>query len=98
MEGNKNQETQFLEQNLHSILLQKQAFQMELAELNASFNELEKSDDEVFKIIGQMMLKSDKKTMQKELLDKKKKFENSLSLLEKQESSLLENLKKLKKQ
>ncbi len=98
MEGNKIQETQFLEQNLHRILLQKQAFQMELAELDASFNELEKSGDEVFKIIGQMMLKSDKKTMQKELSDKKKKFGDSLLLLEKQEETLLGNLKKLKKE
>ena len=44
------------------------------------------------------MKKSDKKTMQKELSDKKKKFGDSLLLLEKQEETLLGNLKKLKKE
>jgi len=97
MAEDKTQEIQFLEQNLHSMLLQKQAFEMEMAEIKASLNELEKSGEEVFKIIGQMMLKTDKESMKKQLSEKKKNMKDSLDTLKKQESSLLERLNELKK-
>ena len=56
----KIQEIQFLEQNLQGLMFQKQAFQVESSETKAALKELEKSDDEVFKIVGQLMIKSDK--------------------------------------
>ena len=46
----KIQEIQFLEQNLQNLLMQKQAFQMELSETQAALKELENSGEEVFKI------------------------------------------------
>jgi len=66
------QQLQILEQNLQNILLQKQAFQIEFRETQAALKELEKSGEEVFKIIGQLMIKTDKKDVKEELVNKKK--------------------------
>jgi prefoldin beta subunit len=88
------QEIQFLEQGLQNILFQKQAFQMELSETQDALKELENSKDEVFKIIGQIMIKSEKSKMKEEMLNKIKIFELRIKNLEKQEVSLSERLEK----
>ena len=54
------QELQILEQNLQSIMMQKQAFQLELSEVENALEELKKSGDEVYKIVGQVMIKAKK--------------------------------------
>ena len=54
------QEMQILEQNLQNILMQKQAFQMEITETQSALEEIENSGDEVYKIIGSLMIKSEK--------------------------------------
>ena len=68
MDSNNNtfQEMQMVEQSLQNILYQKQAFQMELSETESALTEIEKSGDEVFKIVGQLMIKSDKIKIKKE--------------------------------
>ncbi len=93
----KIQELQMLEQNLQQILLQKQAFQMELRETQSALKELEKSGEEVYKIIGQLMIRTDKKSMKEELSNKEKIIELRIKSLEKQEdvfSSKLEAMQK----
>ena len=90
------QEIQFLEQGLQNILFQKQAFQMELSEAKEALTELENSKDEVFKIIGQIMIKSDKKKIKDEISSKIKLFELRISELEKQESSLTSRIEKIR--
>ncbi len=92
----KIQELQILEQSIQNILMQKQAFQMELSETEAALNELGKSGDEVFKIIGQLMIKSDKSTIKEELTEKQKLFGIRMKNLEKQESSLALQIEKLR--
>ena len=79
----KLQELQVLEQNLQNVLMQKQTFQIELAETQGALEELEKSGEEVYKIIGQLMIKSEKAKMKIEL--EEKIFDN------KKESSYFEN-------
>ena len=91
------QETQFLEQNLHSLVLQKQAFQLELREIQAALKEIGKSGDEVFQIIGQLMLKKEKSKVKEELLDKEKILDSRIKTMEKQEDSLVAQLDKLRK-
>lgn len=96
---NKNQdmqELQFLEQNMQNILFQKQAFQMELSETNSALKEIENSGDEVFKIVGQLMLKSDKQKIKEELSKKKKLLDTRMKTFEKQENSLTEKIGKLR--
>jgi prefoldin beta subunit len=92
----KIQEMQILEQRLQNSILQKQAFEMELAETSSALKEVEKSGDEVFKIIGQLMIKSEKRKIQEELASKSKILELRIKTLEKQENSLTEQLDKLR--
>jgi prefoldin beta subunit len=96
MEDKNVQEIQFLEQGLQNILFQKQAFQMELSESKDALKELESSNDEVFKIIGQLMIKSEKSKIKEEILNKIKIFELRMKNLEKQEVSLAERIEKIR--
>ena len=98
MDQQKIQEMQILEQKLQNTILQKQAFQMELAETDAALNELDKAGDEVFKIIGQLMLKSEKSKIKEELIDKQKMLQLRISTFEKQEKFLGEQSDKLRQE
>jgi len=97
MESDKVQEMQFLEQGLHNLILQKQAFQMELSETESALKEIEKTS-EIYKILGQLMIKSDKNNIKKELENKKKLLEVRLKTIEKQESALSEKVDKLREE
>ena len=90
-----SQELQMLEQNLQNILLQKQAFQIELRETQSALRELEKSGEEVFKIIGQLLIKTDKKSVVSELVSKEKMMELRITNFEKQERALSEKIREL---
>ena len=65
---------------------------MELSETQSALKEIEKSGDPVFKIIGQLMIKTDKLKMKQELSNKEKILDLRLSTIEKQETSLTEKL------
>jgi prefoldin beta subunit len=92
------QEMQMLEQTLQNILMQKQAFQMELSENQTALKEVKISGDDVFKIIGQLMIKSDKNKMVDELQNKEKLLDLRIKNLDKQESSLTEKLEKIREE
>lgn len=98
LSGDKIQEMQMLEQNLQNILLQKQAFQMELTETQSAINEVRDSGDEVYKIVGQLMIKSDKSKIKEELLGKEKILELRTKSLDKQEAILTKQLEKLREE
>ena len=89
---NKIQEMQILEHNLQQILLQKQTFQIELTETQSAISEIEKSGEEVFKMIGQVMLKSDKNSILDELKNKERILSLRINSIEKQENLLTEKL------
>ena len=95
---NKMQEIQILEQSIQNLFMQKQAFQMELAEIQSALKELEKSGEEVFKIIGQLMIRTDKSAMRKELVDKEKMLILRINSFEKQESIFIKKLESLRKE
>ncbi len=94
----KIQEMQILEQNLQNLLLQKQAFQMELSETQSALKEIENSGEEVFKIIGQLMIKTDKSKIKQELSNKEKILNLRTKAIEKQENSLTEQSDKLREE
>ena len=96
MDENKIQEMQILEQRLQNSILQKQAFQMELAETNSALKEMEKSGEEVYKIIGQLMIKTEKSKIHEELSDKQKILELRIKSFDKQENSMTEQLEKIR--
>jgi len=96
MNEQKIQELQILEQRLQNSILQKQAFQMELAETNSALKEIEKSGEEVFKIIGQLMIKTEKSKIHEELSSKQKILELRIKSFEKQENSLTEQVDRIR--
>ncbi|MGA2130293.1 MAG: prefoldin subunit [Candidatus Pacearchaeota archaeon] len=92
------EELQIAEQNMQNLFLQKQAFQIELRETQAALKELEKSGDEVYKIIGQMMIKTDKKEMKEELSRKEKIIDIKIKSFERQEAAFSEKINELQRQ
>ena len=96
MEQEKLQQMQFLEQNLQSVYMQRQAYQMEISETEAALTEVEKTKDAVYKVIGQLMLKVDKDKTVEDLKSKKKLIEARISALEKQGEQVEKQVKALR--
>jgi prefoldin beta subunit len=92
----KIQELQMLEQNLQSLILQKQAFQFEENEIINALEELKTSGEEVYKIVGQVMIKSNKQDLEKDLKSKRELVQLRLKNIEKQENVIRERAVKLK--
>ena len=83
----KIREMQALEQTIQNLALQKQAFEMELSETKSALNEIEKSGDEIFKIMGQLMIKTEKEKTKRELSEKERILNVRIKTMEKQEIS-----------
>jgi prefoldin beta subunit len=94
----KLQEMQIVEQNLQNIIIQKQAFQMELNEIDSASRELEKSKGEVYKIVGQLMISKEKGEIKNELKEKEKIISSRINALDKQEEIFSEKAEKLRKE
>ena len=86
---------QLSQQNLQSIMTQKQHLEMEKAETEKALEELAKvSDgDTVFKQAGTVLIKSKKQDMIDELQERIEMAKTRSTVLEKQESRLKETLK-----
>ncbi len=94
----KIQELQVLEQTSHSLLTQKQAFQIELSETENAISEIAKAEDDIFKIVANIMIKTDKKKTEEELKKKQKLLALRLKSIESQENDLTEKVEELRKQ
>lgn len=90
------QEMQMIDQSLHNVLMQKQAFEMELSETKSALGEVDKSG-EVYKMVGDLMMKSDKAKVKNELENKEKIIGMRIKALEKQEDSMTKRLDELRK-
>ena len=96
---------QMFEQSLQNFLGQKQQFQVQLVEVESALNELENTD-RVYKIVGNIMVESDKNELKADLQSKKEMLELRIKTMEKQEvqvrekASMLQSeiLKKIKKE
>lgn len=88
---------QLLEQNLQQFNLQKQQFQLQLMELESALKELS-TTKKAYKIVGNIMVASDKDSLKKELGEKKDMVSIRIQSLEKQESQLREKAKVLKEE
>jgi chaperonin cofactor prefoldin len=69
---------------------------MELSETKEALKELENSGDEVYKVIGQIMIRSEKSKIKEEMLSKIKIFELRMKNLEKQEVALTDRIEKIR--
>ena len=87
---------QTMEQNLQNLLMQKQAFQFESNETENAIDEVSKSKDEVFKIVGSIMIKTDNEKILKELKHKSEHLSIRFKSIEKQESELTKRIEELR--
>lgn len=86
---------QQLQQNLQSIMMQKQHLESEHLETERALEVLQKvnDDDTVYKTAGSILVKSTKATLVLELQEKKELANTRLMVLTKQETRIKENLK-----
>jgi len=94
---NRIQQFQVVEQQLESILIQKQNFQVQLSENENASKELEKTKSDAYKIIGTIMVSSNKEDLLKDLKEQKEILDLRLKSLEKQENNLKEKAESLQK-
>ncbi len=83
------------QQNLQSIMTQKQHLEMEKAETEKALEELKKvaDGDAVFKHAGTVLIKSTKQELIGELEEKQEMSKTRVTVLEKQETRVKESLK-----
>ena len=93
----KIQNLQLVEHSLNQLLLQKQTFQAQLAELESAQAELHKTDL-AYKIVGNVMVKADRVALEAELKDKAEVLALRIKNIERQESAEREKAERLRKE
>ncbi|HEX33045.1 MAG TPA: prefoldin subunit beta [Candidatus Aenigmarchaeota archaeon] len=82
------------EQQIQTLMLQKQNVQMQLAEVENALNELKSTKDDVYEIVGTIMVKKSKDELMSKLKDKQEILNLRLSRIEKQLDKLNKELEK----
>ncbi len=85
---------QMFEQSLQSFLGQKQQFQVQLVEVESALNELN-STEKAYKIVGNIMVESDKGELKADLSSKKEMLELRIKTMDRQEAQVREKASKL---
>tara|TARA_Y100000590_G_scaffold88041_1_gene98845 strand:- start:1898 stop:2281 length:384 start_codon:yes stop_codon:yes gene_type:complete len=87
------------QQNLQSIMAQKQQVEMDSAEADKALEELKKAsdDDQVFKHAGSILIKSTKNVLIEELEEKKELAKTKITVLTKQEERIKTSLQEQEK-
>lgn len=88
------QQIQQLEQNLQSLLMQKQQLQQQLFEAESALKELD-SSKKCYRIVGNIMIESKSEDLKKDLTEKQEQFSTRLQLHEKREEELRSKVKEL---
>jgi len=88
---------QLLEQNIQNFLMQKQQFQVQLTEVDSALENL-KDAKKAYKIIANIMVDTDKVSLEAELKQKKEVLELRIKNLEKQEEKIREKSQKIQKE
>ena len=86
-----------MEQNIQNFSMQKQQFQAQLMEIETAEQELKESK-EAFKIIGNIMVASDKENVAKELAEKKEIITARVESFEKQEEKIKQKAEIMQKE
>jgi len=92
----KIQGLQLIEQTFQNLLLQKQTFQVEVNETKTALDELGKAKGDVFRVLGQVMVKADIGELEKEIKEKHDTLELRMKAIEKQELSLREEIERMR--
>jgi prefoldin beta subunit len=93
----KIQELQMLEQSFQQLLMQKNAFSMESNETDFIIKEVEKTEGEVSRIIGnQVVIKSTKEAILEDMQNKKKLIETRMKTIDEQEKEFSEKIESIR--
>ncbi|MFZ3077322.1 MAG: prefoldin subunit beta [Candidatus Aenigmatarchaeota archaeon] len=86
---------QTFQQQLQNALLQKETMQIQKIELESAKTELEKADEkeEVYKVVGPLLVKGKKSELKKEVDEKLEMIDMRAKSVKKQEEKLKERLK-----
>ncbi len=87
---------QVMEQNVQQVLAQKQQFQSQVFELEKALKEI-KATSAAYKIVGGIMVLSDREQLEKELLQQKELADLRVATLDKQEKQIREKAQSLQK-
>ncbi len=85
---------QMFEQSLQNFIGQKQQFQLQLVEIESALKELEEIDT-AYKIVGNIMVQTDKNELKADLQSKKEVLELRIRTMDKQEAQVKEKTSKL---
>lgn len=88
---------QVIEQQVQTMAMQKQQFQSQLFEIENALKEL-KNSKTAYKIVGNIMVLSEKEKLEKELEQKKEIADLRVANLDKEEKKLKEKAKKLQEE
>lgn len=88
---------QMLEQTIQQVILQKQTMQIQIGEMANALEELGKTNEKPFKVVGNVMVACEKNDLKKDIKDKKEMFEIRIKNIEKQEKDLKEKMDDLQK-
>ncbi|MEM4719586.1 MAG: prefoldin subunit [Candidatus Pacearchaeota archaeon] len=95
----KIQQLQIYEQNYQQLLIEKRALTIEKEEIENAMVEIEKTKNDVFKIIaGQFILKTEKDSLIEEIKNKKEIISLRIKNIEKQEKDYTEKTENIRKE
>jgi len=93
----KIQQLQSIEQSMQQFLMQKQQFQTQMVEIDSALKEMGQTS-ETYKIIGNIMVKTDKEALEKDLKEKRELVELRMKTVEKQENKIKAGAEELRKE
>ncbi len=89
-------ELQLHNQQLQTVMMQKQALMIQDKEMEKALEEIEKSgDEEIFKSIGPILVKTSKESIKKDLEDSREEADLRVKSLEKQEAKIKQKIKSM---
>jgi prefoldin beta subunit len=84
------------QQQLQTILIQKENLKLQILEIEKAMEELGSSKEkEAYKIAGPIMIKKSTEDLKNELKEKKENYELRIKTLEKAENKIMSNLKEM---
>ncbi|MFH1456243.1 MAG: prefoldin subunit [archaeon] len=89
---------QVIEQNLTNSMMQRQTFQNQILEIKNALKELENAKGKNYKILGGIMIESNKNDLIKELNENKDVLDLRLKTIKKQEDSLKDKAQAIQKE
>jgi len=93
------QRLQQLQQTLETVVAQRQQLELESMDVNRALAELEKIPDDglVYKSIGSLLMRAEKKKVVEELVERKELLTTRVAVLQRQQTRADERLKELQR-